>query len=99
MGSSLVSTKLTRWVAYDFIRKRLPARAKVWERKLVDGGWWALFVLRLMTFALHALQYLVGVLSLPFSRVLTATILGYLSTVLLDVWLGGKFLRPLGWGN
>ena len=97
VGSAMVSMGLARWVAHDFIRARLPERVKRWEARLVDGGWMAVFVVRLMTFTTPPVQYLMGVLPLPLGRVVTATAAGFLPMVVVDVWLGGEVLQWLGW--
>lgn len=95
LGSSLVNVAFVRWVAFDWVQARIPARLRKYEQWLSGRGLLGVIVFRLLTFTLHPAQLLIAVMRVPLPRLVLGTLIGFAPTVAVDVWFGGELLRRL----
>ena len=88
VGAAVFAFLVGRYIAYDAVQARLPERIRRYEARLVEGGFKAIFLVRLVTFTMHPMMFLMGVARIPFWPMLLATILGYIPAVALDIAVG-----------
>jgi uncharacterized membrane protein YdjX (TVP38/TMEM64 family) len=98
LGSAMTNVAFARYVAFDWVQARIPARVRRYEKWLVERGLYGVILFRLFTFTLHPAQLLIGVLGVPWRRLIVGTLIGFAPSVAVDVLLGGELLRALaGW--
>lgn len=95
IGTSVVSFAFARYLAFDWVQARLPERVRRYEQWMIERGLWGVFLVRLLTFTMHPVQFMMGVVRVPFGTMLLGTALGFAPTVGLDVFLGGRVLEPV----
>lgn len=94
-GSAMVNVAFARYVAFDWVQARIPARVRRYEQWLTDRGLWGVIVFRVLTFTAHPAQLLIGVMKLPLPRLMLGTALGFIPAVVMGVVLGGEVTRWL----
>lgn len=90
VGSACVSFGYARYVAYDWVQARIPARVRKYEAWVVERGLLGVVVYRLLTFTMHPAQLLMGTLRVRFGTMVLGTTLGFAPAVAIDVFLGGE---------
>ena len=88
VGAAVWAFLVARYIAYDAVQARLPDRIRAYETRMVEGGFKAIFLVRLVTFTMHPMMYLMGTARIRFWPMLFATILGYIPAVALDIAVG-----------
>ena len=88
MLSAITSFLVARHVTRDAVHRSLPERLKRYEQRLTDGGFTAVLVVRLLTFTMPPVMFLVGVTGVRFGTMVLATVPGFAPAVALDVFLG-----------
>lgn len=89
-GSAVTSFGYARYVAYDWVQARLPARLRKYESWVVDRGLVGIFVYRLVLFTMIPSQFLMGTLRVRFVPMLIGTVLGFAPTVAVQIFLGER---------
>lgn len=89
VGAACVSFAFARYVAYDWVQARAPARVRkvaAW----VERGFSGIVAYRLLTFTMHPAQLLMGTLRVRLAPMLLGTAIGFAPAVAIDVFLGGR---------
>lgn len=86
--SAAISFGFARFVARDWVQKRVPDRFRRYEQRFVDHGFRTVLVLRLIFFTTPSLQLAMGASRLRFAPYMAASALGNLPTVVVAVLLG-----------
>lgn len=87
VGAACVSFAFARYVAYDWVQARIPARIHrlaAW----VERGVLGITIYRLLTFTAHPAQLLLGTLRVRVGAMLFGTAVGFMPVVAIDVFLG-----------
>jgi len=92
VGAAIVAWVIARYIAYDAVQARLPERVRRYEKRLVEGGFTAVLVVRLITFTMHPVMYLMGIARVPFWTMLAGTVVGFIPAVFLNVVVGKGLL-------
>lgn len=92
IGSGLTSYGFARFVARDWVQRRIPQRFRDYDRRLEERTFRTVLVLRLLFFTLHPVQMMLGVSRVRFWPFLAASALGFIPGVLLDVVVGRGLL-------
>jgi uncharacterized membrane protein YdjX (TVP38/TMEM64 family) len=90
VGSACVSFAYARYVAYDWVQSRIPARVRKYESWVVERGLLGVVAYRLLTFTMHPAQLLMGTLRVRFGTMVLGTTVGFAPAVAIDVFLGGQ---------
>ncbi len=90
VGASCVSFAYARYVAYEWVQKRVPERARKYEKWIVERGLVGMIVFRVLTFTWPPTQLLIGTLRVRFGTMLLGTTLGFAPAIAIDVFLGGR---------
>ena len=90
VGSACVSFAYARYVAFEWVQSRIPARVRKYEAWVVERGLLGVVVYRLLTFTMHPAQLLMGTLRVRFGTMVLGTALGFAPAVAIDVFLGGE---------
>lgn len=96
VGSASTSFAFSRYIAFDWVQARLPSKIRPYEQWVVSRGLVGVAIVRLMSFTMHPVQYMMGTLRLSFGTMLLGTIIGFVPAVAIDVFLGGRVLDALG---
>jgi uncharacterized membrane protein YdjX (TVP38/TMEM64 family) len=97
-GGMLASTlgfALSRWLARDWVRERIPRRLEPWEQRVSDHGFWATVALRLLTGYAPAADWLLGVSRVRVAPFLAGTLVGLAPTTLAASIWGDDAVRGL----
>lgn len=84
-----------RYIAHDWAQARIPARIRPYERALIERPLRSVLLLRLLTFTWTVAPALLGVSRVRFSPMVTATVLGLMPGIALDVWVGESLFEWL----
>jgi uncharacterized membrane protein YdjX (TVP38/TMEM64 family) len=95
LGASSSCFLVARYLAFDWIQRRLPLRLKKYERWVVDRGVWGVIGFRILTFTFPPAMMMMGTLRVRFSTMVVGTAIGFLPQICVDVLLGGEILRYL----
>lgn len=95
VGAACVSFAFARYVAYDWVQARIPARARRYEAWVTERGLLGVIVYRTLTFTMHPAQLLMGTLRVRFGTMLLGTAIGFVPAIAIDVLLGGELWRWL----
>lgn len=90
VGSACVSFGYARYVAYDWVQARIPARFRRYETWIVERGLLGMVLVRLLTFTTIPVQLAMGTLRVRFGTMVLGTAIGFAPTVAIDVFLGGR---------
>lgn len=94
-GSAMVNVAFARYVAFDWVQARIPARLRRYERWLAERGLLGVIFFRVATFTAHPAQLLISVMKLPLPRLMLGTAIGFIPAVVAGVVLGGEVTRWL----
>jgi uncharacterized membrane protein YdjX (TVP38/TMEM64 family) len=94
-GSAMTNVAVARYVAFDWVQRRIPPKLRRYEKWVTERGLVGVILYRLATFTLHPAQLLIGVLQVPLPRLMLGTVIGFLPPVFIGVVLGGELLRWL----
>lgn len=94
-GSAMTNVAVARYLAFDWVQRRIPAKVRRYERWVTERGLAGVIVYRLATFTLHPAQLLIGVLNVPLPRLMLGTLIGFAPAVFIGVVLGGELTRWL----
>ncbi len=94
MGASWIAFEVTRSVGQEWVSRRIPERLHRFDDRLVGGGAWPVFVLRIVTGQLPAADWLLGVSSVRRGPFLLGTALGILPGIVVTVLYGADLI---GW--
>lgn len=95
VGAACVSFAFARYVAYEWVQARIPARARKYEAWVTERGLLGVIVYRTLTFTMHPAQLLMGTLRVRFGTMVLGTVIGFMPAVAIDVLLGGELWRWL----
>lgn len=95
IGSSAVGFAFARFVAHDFVDKRLPARIRKYDPWIEKRGWIAAAVLRAI-FLMHPLLHAAfGLSRIRFFPYIAGSTLGYIPSLVVVVWASGSAIDRL----
>ncbi len=95
IGSSAVGFAFARFVAHDFVDKRLPARVRKYDAWIEKRGWLAAAVLRAI-FLMHPLLHAAfGLSRIRFLPYIAGSTLGYIPSLAVVVWVSGSAIDVL----
>lgn len=95
VGSSAVGFAFARFVAHDFVDKRLPARIRKYDPWIERRGWLAAAVLRAI-FLMHPLLHAAfGLSRIRFLPYILGSTLGYIPSLAVVVWVSGSAIDAL----
>lgn len=95
VGSSAVGFAFARFVAHDFVDKRLPARIRKYDPWIEKRGWIAAAVLRAI-FLMHPLLHAAfGLSRIRFFPYIAGSTLGYIPSLAVVVWVSGSAIDVL----
>ncbi len=93
MVASTLGFVLSRWLARDWIRERIPPRLEPWEQRVAEHGFGATVGLRLLTGYAPAADWLLGVSSVRLAPFLAGTLIGLAPTTLAVAIWGDEAVR------
>jgi uncharacterized membrane protein YdjX (TVP38/TMEM64 family) len=79
-----------RFVGHDWIQSRLPLRIRGYDDALAKRGFRTVLALRLLFFTFGPMQFMLGVSRVRFLPFVTASALGVLPLIVLEVIVGGN---------
>jgi uncharacterized membrane protein YdjX (TVP38/TMEM64 family) len=94
VGTGLFSFAGARFVARDWIQKRLPPRIRRFDERLQTRGFRTVFLLRLIFYTTPTVQWALGVSRVRFVPFLAGTVLGVAPFTLMTTLLG---VRVAAW--
>ena len=94
VGTGLFSFAGARFVARDWVQKRLPKRIRRFDDRLQTNGFRTVFLLRLIFYTAPTVQWALGVSRVAFVPFLTGTVLGVAPFTLMTTLLG---VRVAAW--
>ncbi|WP_437996811.1 VTT domain-containing protein [Sorangium sp. So ce185] len=96
MAASVVGFSFARFVARDWVARRVPARFRAYDEALEKRAWLTVFVLRLVFWMPPMLHVFFGVSRVPFWTHFWGSLAGYVLPLLATAYFGPKvfdFLR------
>ena len=99
--ASTVGFTVSRWIAQDWVRNRLPKKLLKWDRRLSDNALPAVITLRLITGYAPAADWVLGVSKVKWRDFLIGTVVGLAPITAVFAILGDDTVRwvqtaPLG---
>ena len=91
--ASSIGFVVARWLAQDWVRKRLPQRFIGWEKRFVDHALLSTIALRLVTGYAPAADWFLGILKIRWREFLIGTIIGLIPTAFLFAYYGDDTVR------
>ncbi len=91
--ASSIGFVVARWLAQDWVRKRLPQRFIRWEKRFVDHALLSTIALRLVTGYAPAADWFLGILKIRWREFLIGTIIGLIPTAFLFAYFGDDTVR------
>ena len=91
--ASSIGFVVARWLAQDWVRKRLPQRFIGWEKRFVDHALLSTIALRLVTGYAPAADWFLGILKIRWREFLIGTIIGLIPTAFLFAYYGDGSVR------
>jgi len=88
VGTGLFAFSSARFVARDWVQKRLPARIRRFDDRLQTRGFRTVFLLRLIFYTTPTLQWALGVSRVRFGPFFAGTVLGVAPFTLMMTLLG-----------
>jgi uncharacterized membrane protein YdjX (TVP38/TMEM64 family) len=95
VGSSAVGFAFARFVARDFVDKRLPARVRKYDPWIEKRGWIAAAVLRAILLMHPLLHAAFGLSRIRFLPYIAGSTLGYIPSLAVVVWVSGSAIDVL----
>ncbi len=96
MGASIIGFEFARFVAKDWITKRLPARFGTYNHALARNASQTVVVLRLIFWMPQVLHFFFGVSKVKFSTHFWGSLVGYTPPLLAVSYLGSKMFDASG---
>ncbi len=87
--ASAVAFWLARWMGYEWVQSKLPARLHRWDERLGTHGFRTVLLMRLTLFTFGPMQLMLGVSKVRFAPYLAASAIGLLPMIALETFLGG----------
>ncbi len=94
VGTGVVSFAVARFIAKDWVQKRLPRRVRRFDDRLRERGFVTVLLLRLVLYTAPTVQYALGVSRVRIVPFILGTILGVAPFTLLTTLLG---IRVSAW--
>ena len=91
--ASSIGFVVARWLAQDWVRKRLPQRFIGWVKRFVDHALLSTIALRLVTGYAPAADWFLGILKIRWREFLIGTIIGLIPTAFLFAYYGDDSVR------
>lgn len=88
VGTGLFSFAVARFIARDWVQRRLPARVRRFDARLYSRGFVTVLLLRLVFYTTPTVQYALGVSRVRTGPFLAGTVLGVAPFTLLMTFLG-----------
>ncbi|MGB5812227.1 MAG: VTT domain-containing protein [Polyangiales bacterium] len=88
VGTGIFSFAVGRFIAKDWVQKRLPERVRRFDERLHTRGFVTVLLLRLVFYTMPTLQYALGVSRVRMVPFLAGTVLGVAPFTLLATFLG-----------
>lgn len=100
VGTGLFSFAAARFVAREWVQRKLPERVRRFDDRLHSRGFVTVFFLRLVFYTTPTVQYALGVSRVRFGPFLAGTVLGVAPFTILTTFLGVRIsawleLHPL----
>jgi uncharacterized membrane protein YdjX (TVP38/TMEM64 family) len=95
MGSGLISFVFARFVAREWVQKRLPDKIRQYDEKLEESGFLTVLLLRSLFFTSPPLQLGLGISGVRFMAFLGGTALGNLPPILLSTFAFSNIIQWL----
>lgn len=89
LGAATTGFVFARYVAFDWVQARIPARLRKYEAWLVERGLVGVILFRTFTFTAPPAQLLVGTLRIPYRTMIAGTAIGLVPGIAVDIFLGG----------
>ena len=84
---------ISRWLAQDWVRRRLPQRFIGWEKRFVDHALLSTIALRLVTGYAPAADWFLGISKVSWREFIIGTILGLIPATFLFSYYGDDTVR------
>ncbi len=88
VGTGVFSFAVARFIARDWVQKRLPGRVRRFDDRLYSRGFMTVLLLRLVFYTTPTVQYALGVSRVQIGPFILGTILGVAPFTLLTTLLG-----------
>ena len=88
VGTGLFSFAFARFVAWDWVQRRLPERVRRFDDRLHSRGFMTVLLLRLVFYTTPTVQWALGVSRVRIGPFLAGTVLGVAPFTLLMTFLG-----------
>ncbi len=98
LGATLSSTTgftFSRYVARDWVEKRIPKRFRKYDARLAERGFVTVFFLRLVFWMNPTMTAVLGLSSVRFTTHLAASVLGYIAPILILTYFGDAAFAAL----
>lgn len=96
MAASVVGFSVARFLARDFVLRRIPARLRRYEEALERNAFRTVFLLRVIFWMPQALHSFFGVSRVRFWTHFFGSLLGYVPPLLAVSWLGAEMFDAQG---
>jgi uncharacterized membrane protein YdjX (TVP38/TMEM64 family) len=96
MLASVVGFSFARFVAKDWVEKRIPPRLRKYDEALSKNAFQTVVLLRLILWMPQVLHSFLGVSKVPFWTHFWGSLVGYIPPLLLVSYLGGELFDPSG---
>ena len=91
--ASSLGFSISRWLAQDWVRRRLPQRFIGWEKRFVDHALLSTIALRLVTGYAPAADWFLGISKVRWREFVIGTILGLIPATFLFSYYGDDTVR------
>ena len=91
--ASSLGFSISRWLAQDWVRRRLPQRFIAWEKRFVDHALLSTIALRLVTGYAPAADWFLGISKVRWREFVIGTILGLIPATFLFSYYGDDTVR------
>ncbi len=92
LAAAIVGFLFARFVARDWVSKRIPERFRKYDARIEERGVWMAFILRIIFWMNPFLHALFGLSRIKFSRYVLGTFLGYIPTIAVATWASGSIV-------
>jgi len=96
MSASVIGFSFARFVARDWVARRIPERFAKYDRAIERHGFQTVFFLRLIFWMPQVLHSFLGVSKVRFSTHFWGSLLGYIPPLLLVSYLGAELIDEQG---
>lgn len=96
MGASVIGFSFARFIARDWVSKRIPARFQKYEQSLEQNALLTVIVLRLIFWMPQALHFFLGVSKVRFWTHFWGSVVGYIPPLFVVSYLGSEMFDASG---